>query len=191
MCGAPARAGWSVSRTVIAPPWQSGTEKTLRGTRAAGPARSVLVGASRSSSLDVFTLHQRSPFAAVVAAALSAVGIAGAGIARPEVLTPPWRRLGPPAPLKRRRIHTSRVDQPSVTVGPVELLCLSPAGQISATTTEQRRRADQADPGVAQLRRADASTTSRAIRRAAQRGGRCGSSSLGYRFCERRGEPSP
>jgi hypothetical protein len=118
MCGAPARAGWSVSRTVIAPPWQSGTEKTLRGTRAAGPARSVLVGASRSSSLDVFTLHQRSPFAAAVAAALAAVGIAGAGIARREVLTPPWRRPGPRAPLKRRRIHTSRVDQPSVTGWP-------------------------------------------------------------------------
>src|SRR6476619_715838 len=100
MCGAPARAGWSGSRTVIAPPDQGGPRKTLRGTRAAGPARSVVVGASRSSSLDVFTLHQRSPFAAVVAAALSAVGIAGAGIARPEVLTPPWRRLGPPAPLK-------------------------------------------------------------------------------------------
>ena len=45
--GAPARAGWSVGCTVIAPPWQSGTEKTLRGTRAAGPARSVL---SRASS---------------------------------------------------------------------------------------------------------------------------------------------
>src|SRR6476660_5136503 len=47
MSACPARAGWSVGCTVIAPPWQSGTEKTLRGTRAAGPARSAL---SRASS---------------------------------------------------------------------------------------------------------------------------------------------
>jgi hypothetical protein len=31
--------GWSVSRTVTAPPWQTGTERTLRGTRAAGASR--------------------------------------------------------------------------------------------------------------------------------------------------------
>ena len=35
------------------------------------------------------------------------------------------------------RIHTRRVDQPSVT-GRVELLCLSPAGQLSATTQQRR-----------------------------------------------------
>ena len=146
MSACPARAGWSVGRTVIAPPWQSGTEKTLRGTRAAGPARSILVGASRSSSLDVFTLHQRSPFAAAVAAALAAVGIAGAGIARREVLTPPWRRPGPPAPLKRRRIQTCRVDQPSVTGWPGRI-ALSTArtwtGQRSDHRTAAAHRANQ------------------------------------------------
>src|SRR6478736_10472788 len=38
--------GGSVSRTVTAPPWQTGTERTLRGTRAAGASRSVLLALS-------------------------------------------------------------------------------------------------------------------------------------------------
>ena len=42
--------GWSVSRTVTAPPWQTGTERTLRGTRAA--ARHADIGGDQGPAQE-------------------------------------------------------------------------------------------------------------------------------------------